>query len=69
MPVSKKKKKVLVLLIGEILEDPRVYKTCMSLCERGVDVTVACTNPSMRQERETHNTISIIRFPSRRIFS
>lgn len=63
MPVSKKQKKVLVLLIGEILEDPRVYKTCMSLCEKGVDVTVACTNPSMRQESEIHNTISIIRFP------
>ncbi len=45
--------KVLVLLIGEVLEDPRVYKTCRSLSESGAEVTVACTNPSGRPERET----------------
>ena len=35
------KKKVLVLLIGEVLEDPRVFKTCASHRENGADVTVA----------------------------
>ncbi|HUT64212.1 MAG TPA: glycosyltransferase [Anaerolineae bacterium] len=63
MEHSKKVKKVLVLLIGEVLEDPRVYKTCMSLLAFGTDVTVACTNPSLRPERETYKSLSIIRFP------
>ena len=56
-------KKVLVLLIGEVLEDPRVFKTCVSLCENGADVTVVCTNPSGKPARETCSGFSIIRFP------
>ena len=61
-------KKILVLLIGEVLEDPRVYRTCVSLSEGGADVTVACTNPSQRTERETYKNLSIIRFPHRKEF-
>jgi len=57
------KKKVLVLLIGEVLEDPRVFKTCASHRENGADVTVACTNPSKKPARETRSGFSIIRFP------
>jgi len=57
-----------VLLIGEVLEDPRVYRTCMSLSECGAKVTVACTNPSYRPERETFHNLSIIRFPHRTEF-
>jgi glycosyltransferase involved in cell wall biosynthesis len=57
------RKRVLVLLIGEVLEDPRVYKTCMSLRESGADVTVACTNPSARITGETHKNMLIVRFP------
>ena len=68
MPGTVNVKKVLVLLIGEVLEDPRVYRTCISLCECGADVTVACTNPSLRPERETYNNLSIIRFPHRKDF-
>ncbi|MFC1650378.1 glycosyltransferase family 4 protein [Candidatus Latescibacterota bacterium] len=63
MPDSIKPKRILVLLIGEVLEDPRVYKTCISLSENGSDVTVACTNPSMRKKTETHSNLSIVRFP------
>ena len=48
-------KSVLVLLIGEVLEDPRVCKTCQSLCLKGADVTVACTNPSGRIAHEIHD--------------
>ncbi|MFC1490167.1 glycosyltransferase [Candidatus Latescibacterota bacterium] len=63
MTDSNKPKRILVLLIGEVLEDPRVYKTCISLSENGSDVTVACTNPSMRKKTEMHNNIFIVRFP------
>lgn len=56
-------KKVLVLLMFEVKEDPRVWKTCVSLRNRGAEVTVACTNPSMRPERETCEGITIVRFP------
>jgi len=63
MPTTVNPKKVLVLLIGEILEDPRAYRTCMSLCEYGAIVTVACTNPSQRPENEKHKELNIIRFP------
>ena len=69
MPESGKQKKVLVLLIGEILDDPRVFKTCMSLCEMGADVTVACTNPNQRPERERNQNIDIVRFPHRTEFA
>ena len=63
-----KSKRILVLLIGEVLEDPRVYKTCISLSETGADVTVACTNPSLLAEREEHERLTIIRFPHRTEF-
>ncbi|MBN1291475.1 MAG: glycosyltransferase [Candidatus Latescibacteria bacterium] len=43
------------MLIGEVLEDPRVYKTCQSLCLKGAEVTIACTNPSGRSVREIHD--------------
>ena len=59
-------KRVLVLLIGEVLEDPRVYKTCVSLRKAGAEVFVACTNPSGRPENETNEHFTIIRFPHRR---
>ena len=55
--------KILVLLIGEVLEDPRVLKTCMSLRKIGADVTVACTNPSGKAVSETWHRIDIKRFP------
>jgi len=61
-------KKVLVLLIGEVLEDPRVRRTCLSLAESGADVTVACTNPSRRPQRESFGGVSIVRFPHRKEF-
>ncbi|MFA6471694.1 MAG: glycosyltransferase [Candidatus Latescibacterota bacterium] len=47
----------------EVKEDPRVWKTCMSLRDRTAEVTVACTNPGKRPERETCEGISIVRFP------
>jgi len=68
MTVSGNRKKVLVLLIGEVLEDPRVYKTCISLGDMGAEVTVACTNPSHRPKKEKHKNLSIIRFPHRSEF-
>ncbi len=68
MSTPEKPRKVLVLLIGEVLEDPRVYKTCMSLRDFGADVTVGCTNPSGRSVRENHKGITIIRFPPRTEF-
>jgi len=58
-------RRVLVLLIGEVLDDPRVYKTCMSLHEMGADVTVACTNPGSKPQCESHRGLSIVRFPHR----
>ncbi|MBA7562520.1 hypothetical protein ES708_04172 [subsurface metagenome] len=63
-----KKKKVLVLLLWEILEDPRVYKTCRSLCADGAEVTIACTNPSRLPDSERHDGLSIIRFTHPREF-
>jgi glycosyltransferase involved in cell wall biosynthesis len=54
-------KRVLVLLVGEVLEDPRVLKTCRSLAERGAAVTAACTNPSGRPEREVSGDLRIVR--------
>ncbi len=58
-------KRALILLIGEILEDPRVLKTARSIAERGVSVTVACTNPSGRSEKEDFEGLVIRRFPHR----
>ncbi|MDP2982844.1 MAG: glycosyltransferase family 4 protein [Candidatus Latescibacter sp.] len=57
------RKKVLVLLMFEVLEDSRVWKTCLSLRDRGAEVTVACTNPSSHLGKETCEGISIVRFP------
>lgn len=68
MHESGKHKNVLVLLIGEVLDDPRVFKTCLSLGDSGADVTVACTNPSFKPEREKYKDLSIIRFPHRKEF-
>jgi glycogen synthase len=56
-------KKVLVLLMFEVLDDPRVWKTCLSLRSRGYEVTVACTNPFLKPESDISDGISIIRFP------
>ncbi|MFC1693339.1 glycosyltransferase [Candidatus Latescibacterota bacterium] len=61
-------KNVLILLIGEILEDPRVYRTAVSLSEWGARVIVACTNPYRKPSRETHKNLSIVRFPHRKVF-
>jgi glycogen synthase len=61
-------KRVLVLLIGEVLTDPRVYKTCLSLAECGCEVTIGCTNPARKPQKETINSLSIIRFPHREEF-
>ena len=60
---------VLVLLIGEVLDDPRVYKTCRSLAGSHAKVIVGCTNPSNRPEREEREGLSIYRFPHRREFA
>jgi len=68
MPESGKYKNVLVLLIGEVLDDSRVFKTCLSLRDCGAVVTVACTNPSLRPEKEKYKELSIIRFPHRKEF-
>jgi len=68
MPESGKHKNVLVLLIGEVLDDPRVLKTCLYLSDSGADVTVACTNPTLRPEMEKYKNLSIIRFPHRKEF-
>lgn len=54
-------KRVLVLLIGEVLDDPRVHKTCRSLADAGAAVTVACTNPLGRPEREDRDGLRILR--------
>jgi len=61
-------KRVCVLLVGEVLEDPRVLRTCQSLAAAGAEVTVGCTNPSGRPEAETAGPLSIRRFPHRREF-
>ncbi|MCE5249094.1 glycosyltransferase [bacterium] len=68
MSAPEELKTVLVLLIGEVLEDPRVHKTCLSLRNSGADVTVVCTNPSGRLEKEIADGIGIVRFPHRREF-
>lgn len=57
--------KVLVLLIGEVLDDPRVYKTCISLRNEGVRVVVGCTNPMKKPVHETVEGLTIFRFPHR----
>jgi len=61
-----KNRKALVLLIGEVMEDPRVLKTSRSLRDAGADVTVACSNPSGRPVEEEREGLRIIRFPHRR---
>jgi glycosyltransferase involved in cell wall biosynthesis len=66
--MMKPPKKVLVLLMFEVLEDSRVWKTCLSLRDRGANVTVACTNPSGRPEKETCEGVFITRFPHPREF-
>lgn len=66
MTLNETPKRVLVLLIGEVLEDPRVLKTCRSLRDAGAEVTVACTDPSGRPPRETREELRIVRFPHRR---
>ncbi|MHB9029687.1 MAG: glycosyltransferase [Candidatus Latescibacterota bacterium] len=55
-----------MLLIGEVLEDPRVLKTCRSLRGAGAEVTVACTAPSGKPPREIFQGLRIVRFPHRR---
>jgi glycosyltransferase involved in cell wall biosynthesis len=57
--------RVLVLLIGEVLEDPRVHKTCLSLVASGAQVTVGCTDPSGRPAQETVDGLEIVRFRDR----
>ena len=61
-------KRVLVLLIGEVLEDPRVHRTCTSLAAAEAAVTVACTNPSGRPDHETVDGLTVFRFPHRTEF-
>lgn len=56
----------LVLLIGEVREDPRVSRTCRSLRDAGVEVTVGCTDPSGRPVEEMWEGMCIIRFPHRK---
>jgi len=68
MATTEARRTVLVLLIGEVLEDPRVYRTSISLRDAGARVTVACTNPSSRPGREERDGLSIVRFPHRREF-
>ncbi len=63
---SNKPAKALVLLIGEVLEDPRVLRTCQSLRDSGVEVTVGCTRLSGRAPREEWEGLRIIRFPHRK---
>ncbi len=67
MPEPLKNKRALVLLINELLEDPRVLKTCRSLRDSGVEVTVACTNPFGRPREETVEGMRVVRFPHRGI--
>jgi glycosyltransferase involved in cell wall biosynthesis len=59
-------KQALVLLIGEVREDPRVSRTCRSLRDAGVAVTVGCTDPSGRPAEETWEGMRVIRFPHRK---
>jgi len=59
-------KSVLVLLVGEVLGDPRVLRTCRSLAKAGAKVTVGCTNPDGRPARESVDGIDIIRFEHHR---
>lgn len=68
MERERKNINILVLLIGEVLADPRVYRTCVSLGDAGAHVTVACTNPDRRPPCETHGGIEIRRFPHREDF-
>jgi glycosyltransferase involved in cell wall biosynthesis len=66
MAESSRCQNALVLLIGEIKEDPRVFRTCRSLRDAGVSVTAACTSPSGGPPEESWEGISIVRFPHRR---
>ena len=54
---------VLVLVVNEVLEDARVFKTCTSLLDAGAQVTVGCTNPGGRPEKELRERMRIVRFP------
>ena len=54
---------VLVLVVDEVLEDPRVFKTCSSLVGAGARVTVGCTNPGGRPAEERREGLRIVRFP------
>jgi glycosyltransferase involved in cell wall biosynthesis len=56
----------LVLLVGEVREDPRVTRICRSLRDSGVRVTVGCTDPSGRPPEEVWEDIRVVRFPHRR---
>ncbi len=56
----------LVLLVGEVREDPRVMRTCRSLRDAGVRVTVACTDLSGGPAQEMWEDIRIVRFSHRR---
>ena len=53
----------LVLVVGEVLEDGRVFKTCASLRDAGARVTVGCTNPGGRPAKELRDGLRIARFP------
>ncbi len=55
--------RVLVLLVNEALEDPRVFKTCVALKNSGARVTIGCTNPSKKINDETYQEMRIVRFP------
>lgn len=64
--VPRKSRRVLILLINEVLDDPRVLKTARSLRDAGAEVTVACTNPAGRPRTETVGGMRVIRFPHRK---
>jgi glycosyltransferase involved in cell wall biosynthesis len=63
MMVTNAPERVLVLLIGEVLEDPRVLRTCRSLTHQGAEVTVGCAVRNDRPATETVENLRIIRFP------
>lgn len=54
---------VLVLVVDEVLEDGRVFKTCTSLRDAGARVAVGCTNPGGRPGKEVREGLKIVRFP------
>lgn len=65
-PLTKPPPRVLVLLIGEVLEDPRVLRTCLSLRDMGAEVTVGCTLLTRSAAWEEWNGLRIIRFQNRK---